>query len=136
MKSLTLKPPFLSFPVLILCYINVNYNPKIMNRTDLRLVQYAVTRKVKSKKSKKSTSKKVKSIGYFHIWGANADKKGSEKFYALIEDANTGALVEVAHKDVRFLTEDEIEMIYNQAEEAIIAEEEITEGPAEEAKAE
>jgi len=105
-----------------------------MNRTDLRLVQYAVTTKVKSKKSKKSTSKKVKGIGYFHIWGTNADKKGNEKFYALIEDANTGSLVEVAHKDVRFLTEDEIDMLYNQAEEAIFAAEEeelITEGPQE-----
>lgn len=94
-----------------------------MNRTDLRLVQYSVTRKVKSKKSKKSTSKKVKALGYFHIWGANADKKGNEKFYALVEDANTGALVEVAHKDVRFLTDDEVEMLYNQAEEIITAEE-------------
>ena len=75
-----------------------------MNRTDLRLVQYAVTKKVKTKKSKKSTSKKVKAVGYFHIWGTNADKKGNEKFYALVEDANTGNLVEVAHKDVRFLT--------------------------------
>lgn len=101
-----------------------------MNRTDLRLVQYSVTRKVKSKKSKKTTSKKVKAIGYFHIWGANADKKGNEKFYALIEDANTGALVEVSHKDVRFLTEDETEMLYNQAEEALTAE---TEETAEEA---
>ncbi|MDV6169574.1 hypothetical protein R1T16_14150 [Flavobacterium sp. DG1-102-2] len=108
-----------------------------MNRTDLRLVQYSVTRKVKSKKSKKSTSKKVKSIGYFHIWGTNADKKGNEKFYALIEDANTGTLVEVAHKDVRFLTEDEIEMLYNQAEETLLAEEEaVVEGPAEEPTAE
>jgi hypothetical protein len=102
-----------------------------MNRTDLRLVQYSVTTKVKSKKSKKSTSKKVKSIGYFHIWGANADKKGNEKFYALIEDANTGNLTEVAHKDVRFLTEDEVEMIFNQAEEVLLAEEAVAEGPAE-----
>lgn len=106
-----------------------------MNRTDLRLVQYSVTKKVKTKKSKKSTSKKVKAIGYFHIWGTNADKKGNEKFYALIEDANTGNLVEVAHKDVRFLTEDEIEMLYNQAEEALIEaeadEEFVTEGPEE-----
>jgi len=94
-----------------------------MNRTDLRLVQYAVTTKVKGKKSKKSTSKKVKAIGYFHIWGANADKKGNEKFYALVEDANNGSLVEVAHKDVRFLTDDEIEMLYNQAEEVLIEEE-------------
>ena len=107
-----------------------------MNRTDLRLVQYSVTKKVQAKKSKKSTSKKVKAIGYFHIWGANADKKGTEKFYALIEDANTGNLVEVAHKDVRFLTEDEIEMLYNQVEEAITAEEETVEGPAEEPTAE
>jgi hypothetical protein len=106
-----------------------------MNRTDLRLVQYAVTTKVKSKKSKKSTSKKVKSIGYFHIWGANADKKGNEKFYALIEDANTGTLVEAAHKDVRFLTDNEVEMLYNQTEEVLLAEETV-EGPAEEAKAE
>ncbi|MCO6147501.1 hypothetical protein [Flavobacterium sp. NRK1] len=95
-----------------------------MNRTDLRLVQYSVTTKVKGKKSKKSTSKKVKAIGYFHIWGANADKKGNEKFYALVEDANNGSLVEVAHKDVRFLTDDEIEMLYNQAEEVLIEEEE------------
>ncbi|MFD2600760.1 hypothetical protein [Flavobacterium suzhouense] len=107
-----------------------------MNRTDLRLVQYSVTQKVKSKKSKKSTSKKVKAIGYFHIWGANADKKGNEKFYALIEDANTGSLVEVAHKDVRFLTEDEVEMLYNQTEEILLKEEVVAEGPAEEAKAE
>ncbi|RDI11945.1 hypothetical protein [Flavobacterium sp. AG291] len=107
-----------------------------MNRTDLRLVQYSVTQKVKSKKSKKSTSKKVKAIGYFHIWGANADKKGNEKFYALIEDANTGSLVEVAHKDVRFLTEDEVEMLYNQTEEILLKEEAVAEGPAEEAKAE
>lgn len=93
-----------------------------MNRTDLRLVQYSVTKKVKSKKSKKSTSKKVKAIGYFHIWGANADKKGNEKFYALVEDANNGNLAEVAHKDVRFLTDDEIEMLYNQVEETLIEE--------------
>ncbi|PZR24408.1 MAG: hypothetical protein DI539_00080 [Flavobacterium psychrophilum] len=107
-----------------------------MNRTDLRLVQYSVTQKVKSKKSKKSTSKKVKAIGYFHIWGANADKKGNEKFYALVEDANTGSLTEVAHKDVRFLTEDEVEMLYNQVEEILLKEEVVAEGPAEEAKAE
>lgn len=63
-------------------------------------------------------------------------KKGNEKFYALIEDANTGSLVEVAHKDVRFLTEDEVEMLYNQTEEILLKEEVVAEGPAEEAKAE
>lgn len=107
-----------------------------MNRTDLRVVQYSVTRKVKSKKSKKSTSKKVKAIGYFHIWGANADKKGNEKFYALVEDTNTGALVEVAHKDVRFLTDDEVEMLYNQTEETLNeVNEEAAEEQAEESEA-
>ena len=94
-----------------------------MNRTDLRLVEFSVTKKVKSKKSKKSTSKKIKAIGYFHIWGTNVDKKGNEKFFALIEDANTGNLVEIDSKYVRFLTDNQVETLYEMAEKVLLADE-------------
>lgn len=115
--------------MLILRYQIVNQTPLTMNRADLRLVEFSVTKKVKSKKSKKSTSKKIKAIGYFHIWGTNADKKGNEKFFGLIEDANTGNLVEIDSKYIRFLTDDQVETLYEMAEKVLLADEqaEITE---------
>lgn len=122
-KDLTLKPYFSIFHTLILRYQIVNQTALSMNRTDLRLVEFSVTKKVKSKKSKKSTSKKIKAIGYFHIWGTNVDKKGNEKFFALIEDANTGNLVEIDSKYVRFLTDDQVETLYEMAEKVLLADE-------------
>ena len=108
-----------------------------MSREDLRPVQYTVTEKTKAKKGKKSGTKKVKKVGYFHLWGSNADKKGKEKFFGLVEEA-TGKLLEVGYKDIKFLTEEQIDNLYVAAvEEADIHEiiEEATEATAEEEKA-
>lgn len=107
-----------------------------MNKTDLRLVEFSVTKKVKTKKSKKSTSKKIKAIGYFHIWGTNVDKKGNEKFFALIEDANSGNLVEIDAKYVRFLTDSQVETLYEMAEKVLLADEPVEVAEVVEAAAE
>lgn len=105
-----------------------------MSRADLRVVEYTVTQSVKSKKGKKS-SKKVKLAGFFHIWGSNADKKGKEKFFGLVEDANTGKLIEVDYKNIRFLSEAEIDGLYEaEVEEIATAEEETTETASESEK--
>lgn len=104
-----------------------------MDKTDLRPVEFTITKKVVSKKSKKSSSAKVRGIGYFHIWGTEVDKKGKEVFFGLVEDANTGNLLEVGYKNIRFLSDYEVEDLYSVAEaegEAITEEESaITEEP-------
>lgn len=71
-----------------------------------RVVAYSVTEKSKSKKGKKST-KEVSKIGLFHVWSASG--KGNKKFTGLVEDAQTGLLIEVNYKNIRFLSELEIE---------------------------
>lgn len=71
-----------------------------------RVVAYSVTEKTKSKKGKKST-KEVSKIGLFHVWSATG--KGNKKFTGLVEDAQTGLLVEVNYKNIRFLSELEVE---------------------------
>ncbi|WP_116789915.1 hypothetical protein [Flavobacterium psychrotrophum] len=93
-----------------------------MNREDLRLVAFTVIEKSKPKKGKKTVKKEKKKIGLFHLWGTNVNGKGNEKFYGLIEDAETGNLLEVSFKDIRFLNEDEVEEL---AEAALEAEEEL-----------
>lgn len=80
-----------------------------MNREDLRLVEFTVIEKSKPKKGKKTVKKEKKKIGLFHLWGTNVNGKGNEKFYGLIEDAQTGSLLEVSFKDIRFLNDDEVE---------------------------
>lgn len=106
-----------------------------MNREDLRLVEFTVIEKSKPKKGKKTVKKEKKKIGLFHLWGTNVNGKGNEKFYGLIEDAETGSLLEVSFKDIRFLNEDEIEELteaaLEEAEELFIELEETTEIPAE-----
>ncbi|MFL9845242.1 hypothetical protein [Flavobacterium rhizosphaerae] len=74
-----------------------------MNREDLRPVAFTVTEKVK--KGKKTATKTKTKSGYFHLWGSVVDKKGKEEFYALVEDAKTGKLLEVSFKDIRFVNE-------------------------------
>ena len=93
-----------------------------MSREDLRLVEFSVTEKTKSKKTKKTVSKTSKKIGYFHIWGTNVDGKGNEKFYGLIEEAKTGKLVEVNYKSIRFLSEAELDTMFEEIAEEIIDE--------------
>ncbi|KAF2518285.1 hypothetical protein E0W68_09690 [Flavobacterium salilacus subsp. salilacus] len=93
-----------------------------MSREDLRLVEFSVTEKTKSSKTKKSVSKTKKKLGYFHIWGTNLDGKGNEKFYGLIEEAKTGKLVEVNYKNIRFLSEAELDSIFEETVEEIITE--------------
>lgn len=101
-----------------------------MDRSDLRPVEFTITKKVISKKSRKSSSAKVKGIGYFHIWGTEVDKKGKEAFFGLIEDANTGNLVEVGYKSIRFLSDYEVEDLYSVAGEGkALTEEEEAESP-------
>ena len=88
-----------------------------MSRADLRPVEFSITKRVVSKKSKKSSSAKVKGVGYFHLWGTDVDKKGKEAFFGLIEDANTGNLLEVSYKSIRFLSDYEVEDLYSVAGE-------------------
>ena len=87
-----------------------------MNRDDLRMVEFTIIEKSKPKKGKKTQKKKKKKIGLFHLWGTNVNGKGNEKFYGLIEEENTGLLLEVSFKDIRFLSEDEIEELFDDAE--------------------
>lgn len=88
-----------------------------MSRADLRPVEFSITKRVVSKKSKKSSSAKVKGVGYFHLWGTDVDKKGKEAFFGLVEDANTGNLLEVSYKSIRFLSDYEVEDLYSVAGE-------------------
>jgi hypothetical protein len=103
-----------------------------------RVVAYSVTEKSKSKKGKKSSTKEVSKIGLFHVWSASG--KGNKKFTGLVEDAETGLLVEVNYKNIRFLSEAEVEELTSAAiteaetlleELEAAAEAEINETPAE-----
>lgn len=78
-----------------------------------RVVAYSVTEKSKSKKGKKSSKKEVSKIGLFHVWSASG--KGAKKFTGLVEDAETGLLVEVNYKNIRFLSEAEVEELTSAA---------------------
>lgn len=91
-----------------------------MSREDLRMVEFSVSEKTKSSKTKKTVSKTKKKLGYFHIWGTNIDGKGNEKFYGLIEEAKTGKLVEVSYKNIRFLSEAELDTMFEEAVEEIV----------------
>ena len=86
-----------------------------MYKEELRVVQYKTTLKVEKKKSKKKETKKVKKLGLFHLWGREEDKKGKEVFFALVEDLESGDVVEVSAKNLRFLSDDEIEAITTEA---------------------
>jgi hypothetical protein len=86
-----------------------------MNREDLRVVEFTVIEKSKPKKGKKPVKKEKKKIGLFHLWGTNVNGKGNEKFFGLIEEAGTGFLLEISYKDIRFLNEDEIEELADEA---------------------
>ncbi len=88
-----------------------------MNREDLRLVEFTIVEKTKAKKGKKTQKKEIKKYGYFHLWGTNVNGKGNEKFFGLIEEATTGSLLEVAYKDIRFLSEAETEEYFEAAED-------------------
>lgn len=87
-----------------------------MIKEDLRLVEYTVTEKSKSKKTKKTTSKTKKKIGLFHAWGTTTNGKGKEQFFGLVEDTQTGKLLEVSYKNIRFINEADLE-IFAKAEE-------------------
>lgn len=82
-----------------------------MIKEDLRLVEYTVTEKSKSKKTKKTTSKTKKKIGLFHAWGTTTNGKGKEQFFGLVEDTQTGKLLEVSYKNIRFISEADLEII-------------------------
>ena len=86
-----------------------------MNREDLRVVEFTVIEKSKPKKGKKTVKKEKKKIGLFHLWGTNVNGKGNEKFFGLIEEVGTGFLLEISYKDIRFLNEDEIEELADEA---------------------
>ena len=92
-----------------------------MNREDLRTVEYTVTEKTKAKKGKKSGTKKVKKIGYFHLWGSNSDSKGKEKFFGLVEEAN-GKLLEVGYKDIKFLSDFHLDEVFEIEEDDLTTE--------------
>ena len=102
-----------------------------MIKEDLRLVEYTVTEKSKSKKTKKTTSKTKKKIGLFHAWGTTTNGKGKEQFFGLVEDTQTGKLLEVSYKNIRFINEADLEIIA-EAEELT---EEVTSTEAETAEA-
>ncbi|WP_297333359.1 hypothetical protein [Flavobacterium sp.] len=87
-----------------------------MIKEDLRLVEYTVTEKSKSKKTKKTTSKTKKKIGLFHAWGTTTNGKGKEQFFGLVEDTQTGKLLEVSYKNLRFINEADLE-IFAETEE-------------------
>lgn len=93
-----------------------------MSREGLRMVEFSVTEKTKSSKPKKTVAKTKKKLGFFHIWGTNVDGKGNEKFYGLIEEAKTGKLVEVSYKNIRFLSEAELDAMFEEAVEAVVTE--------------
>ncbi|MES2484962.1 MAG: hypothetical protein V4581_03325 [Bacteroidota bacterium] len=108
-----------------------------MNREDLRVVEFTVIEKTKAKKGKKTQKKAKKLFGFFHLWGTNVNGKGNERFFGLVEEAVTGSLLEVSYKDIRFLSEAEIEEYHETAEaeaeettEAVIVIEEIVAAPA------
>lgn len=84
-----------------------------MNREEMRVVEFVVTEKSKSKKGKKASKKEVKKIGLFHVWAASG--KGSKKFTGLVEDAETGLLIEIGYKNIRFLKDEELEMLTDAA---------------------
>ena len=102
-----------------------------MIKEDLRLVEYTVTEKSKSKKTKKTTSKTKKKIGLFHAWGTTTNGKGKEQFFGLVEDTQTGKLLEVSYKNIRFISEADLEIIA----EAVELTEEETSTEAETAEA-
>lgn len=79
-----------------------------MYKEELRVVEYIITKKVEKKKSKKKESKKFKKLGLFHLWGREEDKKGKEIFFALVEDLEKGEVLEVQSKNIRFLSDEEI----------------------------
>lgn len=89
-----------------------------MNREDLRLVEFTVIEKTKAKKGKKTQKKARKLYGFFHLWGTNVNGKGNEKFFGLVEEAITGSLLEISYKDIRFLSEAEIEEYLEAADDA------------------
>lgn len=82
-----------------------------MYREELRVVEFTITKKVEKKKSKKKETKKFKKLGLFHLWGREEDKKGKETFFALVEDLESGEIIEVKAKGLRFLSDDEISSI-------------------------
>jgi len=84
-----------------------------MNREEMRVVEFVVTEKSKSKKGKKASKKEVKKIGLFHVWAASG--KGSKKFTGLVEDAETGLLIEIGYRNIRFLNDEELEMLTDAA---------------------
>ncbi|MFP9100293.1 hypothetical protein ACLI09_14680 [Flavobacterium sp. RHBU_24] len=86
-----------------------------MNREDLRVVEFTVIEKSKPKKGKKTVKKEKKKIGLFHLWGTNVNGKGNEKFFGLIEEVSTGYLLEISYKDIRFLNEEELEELADNA---------------------
>jgi hypothetical protein len=88
-----------------------------MIKEDLRLVEYTVTEKIKSKKTKKTTSKTKKKIGLFHAWGTTTNGKGKEQFFGLVEDTQTGKLLEVSYKNLRFVNDEADLEIFAEAEE-------------------
>lgn len=90
-----------------------------MVKDDLRLVEYSISQKGKSKKGKKRAS--GKKFGFFHAWGTAAGNKGKEKFFGLIEDTETGRLSEVGFKKIRFVDEFAVEEVITEAEETVAA---------------
>jgi len=98
-----------------------------MNREDLRVVEFTVIEKTKAKKGKKTQKKAKKLYGFFHLWGTNVNGKGNERFFGLVEEAVSGNLLEVSYKDIRFLSEAEIEEYHETADAEV---EETTEAAA------
>lgn len=103
-----------------------------MSREELRIVEFVVTEKGKTKKGKKPSKKEVRKLGFFHVWATSG--KGTKKFTGLVEDTETGLLVEIGYKNIRFLSEAELDTLTDAAieeAEALLLAEEATKEEAE-----
>ncbi|MFP9112969.1 hypothetical protein ACLI1A_03450 [Flavobacterium sp. RHBU_3] len=100
-----------------------------MSQEELRIVEFLVTEKGRTKKGKKPSKKEVRKLGFFHVWATTG--KGTKKFTGLVEDAETGLLIEIGYKNIRFLSEAELDALTDaaieEAEALIIADDIVAE---------
>lgn len=100
-----------------------------MSQEELRIVEFLVTEKGRTKKGKKPSKKEVRKLGFFHVWATTG--KGTKKFTGLVEDAETGLLIEIGYKNIRFLSEAELDALTDaaieEAEALIVADDIVAE---------
>lgn len=70
-----------------------------MKKEDFRIVEYINYITNENREYKK---------GLFHVWKKNVDNDGSEHYIGLIEDLDTGRIVEADYNGIRFLTSKEV----------------------------